>query len=104
MNAKPRHDRLLVKRIEEDTIVVGGIVIPDTAKEKPQRGEVLAVGSGHRSEGGKIIPLDVKVGDKTLFGKFGGSDIVLDGEEYLVLKEDEVLIVLETAAQGVKAA
>ena len=94
---RPLHDRLLVKRIEEKETVKGGIIIPDTAKEKPQEGEVLAVGNGKVLENGTKIPLDVKVGDKILFGKYSGTDIKVDGEEVLILREDEVLAVLEDA-------
>jgi chaperonin GroES len=104
MKVRPLHDRLFVKRVEEHETVVGGIVIPDSAKEKPQRGEVFAVGTGRRSKDGKIIPLELRAGDQILFGKFAGSEIVLDGDEYLVLREDEVLCVLDTTSQGVKAA
>ena len=91
---RPLHDRLLVKRIEEKETVKGGIIIPDTAKEKPQEGEVLAVGNGKILENGTKVPLDVKVGDKILFGKYSGTDIKIDGEEVLILREDEVLAVL----------
>ena len=91
---RPLHDRLLVKRIEEKETVKGGIIIPDTAKEKPQEGEVLAVGNGKVLENGTKIPLDVKVGDKILFGKYSGTDIKVDGEEVLILREDEVLAVV----------
>jgi chaperonin GroES len=104
MKVRPLHDRLLVKRVEEEETAVGGIVIPDTAKEKPQRGEVFAVGTGRRTKDGKIIPLDIRVGDQILFGKFSGSEIVVDGDEYLVMREDDVLGVLETASEGVRAA
>jgi chaperonin GroES len=91
---RPLHDRLLVKRIEEKETVKGGIIIPDTAKEKPQEGEVLAVGNGKILENGTKIPLDVKVGDKILFGKYSGTDIKIDGEEVLILREDEVLAIV----------
>jgi chaperonin GroES len=91
---RPLHDRLLVKRIEEKETVKGGIIIPDTAKEKPQEGEVLAVGNGKVLENGTKIPLDVKVGDKILFGKYSGTDIKIDGEEVLILREDEVLAIV----------
>jgi chaperonin GroES len=94
MKARPLHDRLLVRRIEESQTAKGGIIIPDTAKEKPQRGEVLAVGNGKILENGTKVPLDVKVGDKILFGKYSGSEIKVDGEEVLILREDEVLAVL----------
>jgi len=94
MKVRPLHDRLLVRRIEEKETAKGGIIIPDTAKEKPQRGEVLAVGNGRILENGTKLPLDVKVGNKILFGKYTGTDIKIDGEEVLILREDEVLAVL----------
>ena len=94
MNVRPLHDRLLVRRIEEKETVKGGIIIPDTAKEKPQEGEVIAVGNGKILENGSKVPLDVKAGDRILFGKYSGTDIKLDGEEYLILREDEVLAVI----------
>jgi chaperonin GroES len=95
MNFRPLHDRILIKRIEEKETVKGGIIIPDTAKEKPQEGEVVAVGHGKKNEDGKVIALDVKAGDRILFGKYSGADIKVDGQEYLILKEDEILGVLE---------
>jgi chaperonin GroES len=94
MKVRPLHDRLLVRRIEEKETAKGGIIIPDTAKEKPQEGEVLAVGNGRILENGTKIALDVKVGNKILFGKYTGTDIKIDGEEVLILREDEVLAVL----------
>jgi len=94
MNVRPLHDRLLVRRIEEKETVTGGIIIPDTAKEKPQEGQVLAVGNGKILENGTKLPLDVKVGDKILFGKYSGTDIKIDGEEVLILREDEVLAIV----------
>jgi chaperonin GroES len=94
MKARPLHDRLLVQRIEESAPAKGGIIIPDTAKEKPQRGKVLAVGNGKVLENGMKLALDVKVGDKILFGKYTGSEVKIDGEEVLILREDEVLAVL----------
>jgi chaperonin GroES len=94
MKVRPLHDRLLVRRIEERETAKGGIIIPDTAKEKPQKGEVLAVGNGKILENGTKLPLDVKVGNKILFGKYTGTDIKIDGEEVLILREDEVLAVL----------
>jgi len=94
MKVRPLHDRLLVRRIEEKETVRGGIIIPDTAKEKPQEGEVLAVGNGKILDNGTKLPLDVKVGDKILFGKYSGTDIKIDGEEVLILREDEVLAVI----------
>ena len=94
MNVRPLHDRILVKRIEEGEQIVGGIIIPDTAKEKPQSGKVVAVGAGKVDDKGKRIPLDVKDGDKILFGKYSGQEIKLDGEEFLIMREDEVLAVI----------
>ena len=87
----PLHDRILVRRIEEQETVRGGIIIPDTAKEKPQEGEVIAVGKGKINEDGKVFPLDVKAGDRILFGKYAGTEVKIDGEEFLIMKEDEVL-------------
>jgi chaperonin GroES len=95
MKVRPLHDRLLVQRIEEKETVKGGIIIPDTAKEKPQEGKVIAVGNGKILENGTKLALDVKAGDKILFGKYSGTDIKIDGEEYLILREDEILGVLE---------
>jgi len=95
MNVRPLHDRILIKRIEEKETVKGGIIIPDTAKEKPQEAEVVAVGNGKRTEEGKVIPLDVKKGDRILFGKYSGTEIKIEGEEYLIIREEEVLGVLE---------
>jgi chaperonin GroES len=97
MTVRPLHDRIIVKRIEEKESIKGGIIIPDTAKEKPQEGEVIAVGNGKKTEDGKVIALDVKAGDRILFGKYSGSEIKVDNEEYLILREDEVLGVIETA-------
>jgi chaperonin GroES len=104
MTVRPLHDRLLVKRVEEKESAKGGIIIPDTAKEKPQEGEVIAAGHGKKTEEGKVIPLDVKAGDRILFGKYSGTEIKLDDQEYLILREDEVLGVLESgkAAAGKK--
>ena len=98
MNFRPLHDRILIKRIEEKETAKGGIIIPDTAKEKPQEGEVVAVGSGKKNENGKVVPLDVKAGDRILFGKYSGSEIKMDNEEYLILREEEVLGILEGKA------
>src|SRR4026208_1658045 len=95
MNVRPLHDRIIVSRIEEGEQKVGGIIIPDTAKEKPQQGKVIAAGTGKAKDDGKRIPLDVKAGDLILFGKYSGQEIKLDGEEYLIMREDEVLAVLE---------
>jgi chaperonin GroES len=94
MKVRPLHDRLLVRRIEEKETVKGGIIIPDSAKEKPQEGEVLAVGNGKTLDNGTKLTMDVKVGDKILFGKYSGTDIKVDGEEVLILREDEVLAVM----------
>ena len=94
MKVRPLHDRLLVRRLEEKEASSGGIIIPDTAKEKPQQGEVLAVGNGRILENGTKVALDVKVGDKVLFGKYNGSDVTIEGEDVLVLREEEVLAVL----------
>jgi chaperonin GroES len=95
MTMRPLHDRVLVKRLEEEETSAGGIVIPDTAKEKPQKAEVMAVGSGKLLESGERVPLDVKQGDRILFGKYSGSEVKIDGQEYLILREDEILAVLE---------
>ncbi len=95
MQIRPLHDRVLVRRLEEAEQKVGGIIIPDSAKEKPQQGEVVAVGNGKLLENGERVPLDVKAGDRILFGKYSGSDIKIDGEEYLILREDEILAVLD---------
>jgi chaperonin GroES len=95
MNIRPLYDRLVVRRIEQQEQVQNGIIIPDSAKEKPQEGEVVATGRGRRLEDGTIVPLDVKAGDRILFGKYSGSDIKIDSEEYLILREDEVLGILE---------
>ena len=94
MKVRPLHDRLLVRRLEEKETARGGIIIPDTAKEKPMEGKVLAVGNGRVLENGKKLPLDVKVGDKILFGKYSGTEIKVDGEEVLIVREDEVLAIL----------
>jgi chaperonin GroES len=95
MKVKPLHDRILIKRVEEKETVKGGIIIPDTAKEKPQEGEVIAVGGGKKTEEGKVIPLDVKAGDRILFGKYSGTEIKIDEQEYLIIREDEVLGIIE---------
>jgi len=91
MKVKPLHDRILIKRVEEKETIKGGIIIPDTAKEKPQEGEVIAVGSGKKTEDGKVIPLDVKAGDRILFGKYSGTEIKVDGEEIKILRESDIL-------------
>ena len=103
MHIRPLYDRIVVKRIEEKEMKVGGLFIPDSAKEKPQEGEVVAVGQGKRNDEGKLIPLDVKAGDRILFGKYSGSDIKIDGNEYLIMREDEVLGVLEGGSTTAKA-
>ncbi len=103
MNIRPLYDRIVVKRIEEKETIQGGIIIPDSAKEKPQEGEVVAVGQGKRLENGKVVAPDVKAGDKILFGKYSGSEIKLDGEEYVIMREDEVLGILEGATKQAKA-
>ena len=95
MKLKPLNDRVLVLREDEEQKSAGGIIIPDTAKEKPQRGKVVAVGSGKRDKDGKRIPLEVKVGDRILFSKYGGTEVKMDGEEYLILREDDILGVIE---------
>jgi chaperonin GroES len=95
MNLRPLQDRIIVKRVEEEGKTAGGIFIPETAKEKPQQGEVVAVGKGKLTEDGKVIPMDVKVGDKVLFGKYAGSEVKLDGVDYLIMREDDILGVLE---------
>ena len=94
MNIRPLYDRIVVKRLDDQEQKVGSIIVPDSAKEKPQEGEVVAVGKGKRAEDGKLIPLELQAGDRILFGKYSGSDIKLDGEEYLIMREDEVLGVL----------
>jgi chaperonin GroES len=99
MQIRPLYDRLVVRRIEQKESIQNGIIIPDSAKEKPQEAEVVAVGRGKRLEDGSVVSLDVKVGDRILFGKYSGSEIKLDGEEYLILREDEVLGVLDPAAK-----
>jgi chaperonin GroES len=103
MNIRPLYDRIVVKRLEEKETIQGGIIIPDSAKEKPQEGQVIAVGQGKRLDSGKVVAPDVKAGDRILFGKYSGSEIKLDGEEYVIMREDEVLGILEGAAQQAKA-
>jgi chaperonin GroES len=104
MKIKPLHDRVLVRRLEQEEKTAGGIIIPDTAKEKPQQGEVLAVGSGARDDSGKIVPLDVKVGDVVLFAKWGGTEVKVEGEDLLVMKESDIIAVVEDAKKSKKAA
>ena len=104
MQFRPLHDRVVVKRIEAEEKTAGGIIIPDTAKEKPQQGEVIAVGPGGRDETGKLIPIDVKVGDRVLFGKWSGTEVKLDGVEYLIMKESDIMGVLTDEESKKKAA
>jgi chaperonin GroES len=104
MKFRPLHDRVVVRRIEEDERTKGGIIIPDTAKEKPQQGEIVAVGPGGRDEKGEVQALDVKPGDRVLFGKWSGTEVKIDGEELLIMKETDILGVLEDAAAKKKAA
>jgi chaperonin GroES len=104
MQFRPLHDRVVVRRIDADEKTAGGIIIPDTAKEKPSQGEVIAVGPGGRDESGKLVPIDLKVGDTVLFGKWSGTDVKLDGKELLIMKESDILGVVERAASLKKAA
>jgi len=101
---RPLHDRVIVRRLEQDEKTAGGIIIPDTAKEKPIQGEVIAVGPGARDDAGKAIPMDVKVGEIVLFGKWAGTEVKLDGEDVLVLKESDIIGVIEKKSSGKKAA
>src|SRR4249920_2674019 len=102
MNVRPLHDRILIQRLDEGEQKVGGIIIPDSAKEKPQQGKVIAAGNGKSKDDGKRVPLEVKAGDTILFGKYSGQEIKLDGEEYIIMREDEVLGVIEGAAMKKK--
>jgi chaperonin GroES len=104
MKFKPLHDRVVIRRVEEEAKTAGGIIIPDTAKEKPQQGEVVAVGPGARNEKGDLVPLEVKAGDRVLFGKWSGTEVKLDGEELLIMKESDIMGVLEGAASSKKKA
>jgi chaperonin GroES len=104
MKFRPLHDRVVIRRLDEDTKTAGGIIIPDTAKEKPMEGEVLAVGPGARSDKGEIVPLDVKAGDRVLFGKWSGTEVKLDGDELLIMKESDIMGVIESAKAARKAA
>ena len=104
MNIRPLYDRIVVKRIEEQETTRTGIVIPDSAKERPQEGEVMAIGRGKRLDDGKMVALDVRVGDRILFGKYSGNDIKLDGIEYIIMREDDVLGVLDVAPQALSKA
>ena len=104
MKFRPLHDRVVVKRVEEDMKTAGGIIIPDTAKEKPQQGEVVAVGPGARDEQGKLVALEVKAGDRVLFGKWSGTEVKIDGEDVLIMKESDILGILEGKSSAKKAA
>ena len=104
MGFRPLHDRVLVRRVEAEEKTAGGIIIPDTAKEKPQEGEVIAVGAGTRDESGKLVPLDVKAGDRILFGKWSGTEVRLEGEDLLIMKESDILGIVEGATVARQAA
>ncbi|RMF11904.1 MAG: co-chaperone GroES [Alphaproteobacteria bacterium] len=104
MAFRPLHDRVLVRRVESEEKTAGGIIIPDSAKEKPSEGEVLAIGAGHKAEDGTVTPLDVKVGDRILFGKWSGTEVKIDGEDLLIMKESDILGIIESEAAGKKAA
>jgi len=104
MKFRPMHDRVLVRRIEAEEKTVGGIIIPDTAKEKPFQGEVIAVGPGSRDESGKLIPIDIGIGDRVLFGKWSGTEVKVEGEELLIMKESDILGVIEDVSEVKKAA
>ena len=104
MKFRPLHDRVVVKRIEAEEKTAGGIIVPDTAKEKPQEGEAIAVGPGGRDESGKLIPMEVKAGDRVLFGKWSGTEVKIDGIEYLIMKESDIMGVIEETASKKKAA
>ena len=101
---RPLHDRVVVRRVESEEKTKGGIIIPDTAKEKPQEGEIIAVGSGARDEAGKLVPLDVKAGDRMLFGKWSGTEVTIDGQDLLIMKESDLMGVIEQTAAKKKAA
>jgi chaperonin GroES len=102
MNVRPLHDRIIVQRLEEGEQIIGGIIVPDSAKEKPQQGKVIAAGNGKVKDDGKRLTLDVKAGDTILFGKYSGQEIKIDGEDYLIMREDEVLAVIDDAAADTK--
>jgi chaperonin GroES len=104
MKFRPLHDRVVVKRVNAEEKTAGGIIIPDTAQEKPQQGEVIAVGPGGRDETGKLIPIDVQVGDRVLFGKWSGTEVKIDGVEYLIMKESDIMGVMEDTVARKKAA
>ena len=104
MKFRPLHDRVLVRRLDQETKTAGGVIIPDTAQEKPMEGEVVAVGSGARNEKGEIVPLDVKAGDRILFGKWSGTEVKIGGEELIIMKESDIMGVIEGAGKAKKAA
>jgi chaperonin GroES len=104
MKFRPLHDRVVVRRVESEAKTAGGIIIPDTAKEKPQEGEIIAVGPGARDEAGKLVPLDVKAGDRVLFGKWSGTEVKIDGEELIIMKESDIMGILDVTKAGKKAA
>ncbi len=104
MKFRPLHDRVVVRRVESEAKTAGGIIIPDTAKEKPQEGEVIAVGPGARDEAGKLVPLDLKAGDRNLFGKWSGTEVKIDGEELLIMKESDVMGIIEGKASPARKA
>ena len=104
MKFRPLHDRVLVRRVAEEEKTAGGIIIPDTAKEKPMEGEIVAVGSGARNEKGEIVPLDVKAGDRVLFGKWSGTEVKIDGEDLIIMKESDIMGIIEAARKAKKAA
>jgi chaperonin GroES len=104
MKFRPLHDRVVIKRVEEDTMTKGGIIIPETAQEKPMQGDVVAVGAGARDDSGRIVPLDVKAGDRVLFGKWSGTEVKIDGTEYLIMKESDLMGVVEDKSGSRKAA
>ena len=104
MNFRPLHDRVLVRRLDDDEMTSGGIIIPDTAKEKPMEGEIIAAGSGAKSDKGEVTPLDVKAGDRILFGKWSGTEVKIDGEELIIMKESDILGIIEEGAEVKKAA
>ena len=103
-NFRPLHDRVVVRRVDAEAKTAGGIIIPDTAQEKPQEGEIVAVGSGARDEAGKLVPLDVKAGDRILFGKWSGTEVKLNGEDLLIMKESDIMGVIEQVSAAAKAA
>ncbi|MXY40190.1 MAG: co-chaperone GroES [Rhodospirillaceae bacterium] len=104
MNFRPLHDRVLVRRLDDDEMTSGGIIIPDTAKEKPMEGEIIAAGSGAKNDKGEVTPLDVKAGDRILFGKWSGTEVKIDGEELIIMKESDILGIIEDGAEVKKAA